>query len=661
MGKIVKEGFRSQFLTPPQLTSHPENSTLPRDPILRQATLNQVEVLLEKNVIQEVSHPASPGFYSRFFIVPKKDPGKWRAILDLSQLNKYISKEKFKMETAENIRSLIKKGNWTASLDLSDAYHHIPIHKHFQKFLRFKINNKIYQYQALPMGLTDSARVFTKVIQEIKRFLQREGICLFQYLDDWLVQGKSQEVVHRHMARVLEVTQSLGFMVNVEKSDLDPRQRFTFLGYRYDLEKATITPVENRLIKLRTTLTPFLDHTQLPAKDWQVAIGMLVSLEKLVPRGLLRLRALQMNLSEFWDQSTGCVNQLIPVSEETKRAVQWWLEDRNVLAGSPLHAATPEARIFTDASTKGWGGHLEHPQLHVSGVWNTEDQSLHTNVKELLAVLYTLRGLQKWVENKTVLVTTDNTTVVAYINRQGGTRSHTMLTVTKRLFAWAETHETQIICRHIPGRLNVIADGLSRTGQVKPTEWKLEPRIVRALWLHWEKPLLDLFATRQNAQLPLFVSPVPDEQAMAVDALSIPWTNLYAYAFPPTAILAKVLQKLSQETDCMLILIAPNWPRQQWFTQLLELSIDHPLRLPSSQKLLRQPQTHTFHKTPEIFKFHAWKLSSSKEKREAFRQKYLNGSPAHRKIPLSRCTKASGEGFVIGVSDGMKIHSTPMW
>ena len=41
---------------------------------------------------------------------------------------------------------------------------------------------------------------------------------------------------------------------------------------------------------------------------------------------------------------------------------------------------------------------------------------------------------------------------------------------------------------------------------------------------------------RFNRKLPLFVSPVPDPMASAVDALSLPWENLDAYAFPATAI-----------------------------------------------------------------------------------------------------------------------------
>ena len=114
-----------------------------------EALLRQVQELLEKGVIERVANASSPGFYSRFFVVPKREPGKWRAILDLSVLNNFIRKEKFKMETVEAIRSQLKVGEFVASIDLSDAYHHVPIHPKCRKFLRFVVEGQQFQYRAL--------------------------------------------------------------------------------------------------------------------------------------------------------------------------------------------------------------------------------------------------------------------------------------------------------------------------------------------------------------------------------------------------------------------------------------------------------------------------------------------------------------------------------
>ena len=67
---------------------------------------------------------------------------------------------------------------------------------------------------------------------------------------------------------------------------------------------------------------------------------------------------------------------------------------------------------------------------------------------------------------------------------------------------------------------------------------------------------MDLFATRFNNKLPQFVSPVPKSQAWAVDALSLSWEDLDPYAFPPAAILVKVVEKLKDYRSNRIILIA---------------------------------------------------------------------------------------------------------
>ena len=67
---------------------------------------------------------------------------------------------------------------------------------------------------------------------------------------------------------------------------------------------------------------------------------------------------------------------------------------------------------------------------------------------------------------------------------------------------------------------------------------------------------VDLFATRFNHKLPLYVSPVPGSHALAVDALSMNWNLLHAYAFPPTILIPSILAKIRQ-SQCRIVLIAP--------------------------------------------------------------------------------------------------------
>ena len=65
----------------------------------------------------------------------------------------------------------------------------------------------------------------------------------------------------------------------------------------------------------------------------------------------------------------------------------------------------------------------------------------------------------------------------------------------------------------LPGCLNVMADLLSRSNQVESTEWSLHPQVFKQICHKWFTPHVDLFATRLNHKVPLYVSPVPDQNA----------------------------------------------------------------------------------------------------------------------------------------------------
>ena len=56
------------------------------------------------------------------------------------------------------------------------------------------------------------------------------------------------------------------------------------------------------------------------------------------------------------------------------------------------------------------------------GSWSLPESKLHINYLELKAVLLALKEFQALCTN-TVLIATDNTTVVAYINKEGGMKS----------------------------------------------------------------------------------------------------------------------------------------------------------------------------------------------------------------------------------------------
>ncbi len=90
-----------------------------------------------------------------------------------------------------------------------------------------------------------------------------------------------------------------------------------------------------------------------------------------------------------------------------------------------------------------------------------------------------------------VLVRTDNTAVVSYINHQGG-----LYRLAHQILVWSQDKLLSLRAVHIPGHLNMGADILSRQG-LRPGEWMLYPEVVKQIWRVFGQAQVDLFATRQ--------------------------------------------------------------------------------------------------------------------------------------------------------------------
>ena len=110
--------------------------------------------------------------------------------------------------------------------------------------------------------------------------------------------------------------------------------------------------------------------------------------------------------------------------------LRWWLEESNVLPGQPLHPLKHALQIFTDASKEGWGAHLN--KRTARRTWSLPESKLHINHFGLKAVFLALKDL---CCNNIVLVATDNTTVVAYINKEGGMKSDSLCVLLWRILS----------------------------------------------------------------------------------------------------------------------------------------------------------------------------------------------------------------------------------
>ncbi len=610
--RTIKYGLTWDWVhqCPPPLSRHSIECGQVRPellPLYREAIHND----LQDGFIEVVPDTVSLGFYSRYWLKVKPDTDsegklKYRRLLDLSFLNKYIDNDTFTMETAETIRSVIEIGEYTTSIDYQDAYFHILINKRFRKYLRFAFEGVTYQLRVLPQGANISPRVFTAIIAPIKQFCHLREIKLYQYLDDWLVRHKIPCILKEHTGFVINIAEHCGFVRSVSKCDLVPKQVFKFLGYMFDTIRGLVTPPENRWVKLDPAIKSFMKSAFQTGHEWQKLIGILVALSKLVPLGMCRLRPIQTHFQFFWNPAYSPPSQLVPVSQTVKHHLRWWKDRRNLLQGVPFRKPKPEVHVYTDASDFGWGAHVENQSAQ--GYWSADNVHLHINCKELLAVYLALVQFTPLLQGRSVLIMTDNTSVVGYINKEGGTVSQNLCNIAMRIYQWASYHSVVISARHIAGILNIWADRLSRFKGLAALEWAINQTILTHIWQLWGTPQLDLFATWLNNRLPVYVSQIPDPQAIAVDAFSILWNDLFIYAFPPYRLLNKTLFKFRQEGSTM-ILIAPLSTEQSWYPELLDLLARDPLSLPDIPNLLSQQGQIC----GNVHKLHAWFLSTERK------------------------------------------------
>ena len=174
-------------------------------------------------------------------------------------------------------------------MDLKDSYFQIPVHRSSRKWLRFMSDGTVHQFKVLCFGLSTAPQVFTRVFAAVSAWAHSHGVGLLLYLDDWLVLASSETRARQHVRELLSLCNSLGIVINEEKSDLIPSQSVEYLGMTIDTVAARAFPTLARVERFLSVARQFLTRSDPPAQLWQVLLGHMSSLEKLVPHGRLRM------------------------------------------------------------------------------------------------------------------------------------------------------------------------------------------------------------------------------------------------------------------------------------------------------------------------------------------------------------------------------------
>ena len=602
---MIRDGFYLKF------TRHPPTTRRGRDLPASQDLSAAIAKLWDKRAIELVSDNC-PGFFSPLFTIPKRDGGV-RPVFNLRKLNEFIHAPHFKMETMTQVLNLVHLGDFMTSIDLSDAFLHIKMHQHSRKYLRFRWNNRTYQFRTAPFGLSIVPWFFTRLTKPILKWARERGIRVSAYLDDWIVLASSYQQARDHTQQLMNMLTSLGWLINTKKSVSEPTQVIQHLGFSMDTRQMNVKIPGKKLRDLRKSIQSILMMPmQTPRTIHSLtmrirATALAVFPTRLYTQKLMHFKNQYVQSPRQWDQPQSlppdCLDEL-----------RWWHRNISTWNGLSWIQPKPTCTLFVDASDEGWGAVLD--QMTIQQRWTADEKTHSINWRELQAVFQAIRAFPQ-LRNVSILIRTDNISAMTYINKQGGTRSLPLSDLAGRLWRFCLRKRIRLTAQHIPGIENSAADRASRFFQKLPS-WQLTPATFQLIQSHFGINDVDLFADALTHLLPRYVSWQHDPNALATDAFSISWTTFQnPLIHPPWGLISRCLAKLREDQVQCATVIVPHWTSAIWYTQLTMLALRPPIIL--------QPQTCIRTLIPgclspwesKNWKLAAWQLSGAASRQAA--------------------------------------------
>ena len=531
------QGCPIPFTHKPDLT--PQHS--PKFSERESRLITQEVEMLKKGAITQVT-PITNQFVGHIFLREKKDGGQ-RPVFNLKRLNTAVEYKHFKMEGLQMMKTVIQQGDWLIKLDLKDAYFCVAMNAHHKKYLRFKWQETLYEFQCLPFGLGSAPRDFTKLLKPVIAFLRRLGMRLIIYLDDILIMNQREQELLQDGKTTVNLLEHLGFIINVKKSIPIPQKKLEFLGMMIDSETMMMSLPERKVTQVTEKCTQLLKNQSCTIQELAELIGTLSSTMMAILPAPLQYRHLQMlKTKELMKSQT--YSSSLQLTTQCKQELRWWLLHLKHVNGRTIISSHPDLVIETDACLQGWGATTG--SRTVRGHWTEAERIEPINALEMRAVWLALQAFTKQEKYNHVHIRTDNVTTVSYINKKGGTKSDRLVTIAKDLWNFCLKEEMIITAEYLPGRNNTVADALSRENP-DSSDWKLEETIFHMIDQSLGPCKIDLFASRTNRQMQTFISWGTDPEAVGSDALKISWKKQLGYAFPPFCLIGRCLEKVRKE------------------------------------------------------------------------------------------------------------------
>ena len=201
--------------------------------------------LLSKGAMRQIPKSQAK-FVFRLFTVPKKSGGL-RPAINLKPLNQFLHLQTFKMKGLSDLKVILEPNDFTITVDLSDAYMTLPIDEESRNYLCFQFQDQMFQFCVLPFGLNDAPRAFTKTLKHPVRILRSLGFKTLVCVDDIIPAASTRKRFIYQGQILIKTLENLGFVINMEKSNLAPSQMVLSLGFIVGSKKMSFSLPDSKI------------------------------------------------------------------------------------------------------------------------------------------------------------------------------------------------------------------------------------------------------------------------------------------------------------------------------------------------------------------------------------------------------------------------------
>ena len=261
-------------------------------------------------------------------------------------------------------------------------------------------------------------------------YLRERGIRLIIYLDDILIMCHSIIEAQQHRDLVIRLLESLGFIVNLEKSVLNPSQIMEYLGMVVNSINMSLS-LPDLKVSYITTLCQVLFKPKVSLREIFSLLGNLSWAIPSIPFAQMHYRDIQNCHIRQLHWANKNFQKEIVLSEDARKDLSWWILNLKSVNGKCFFSDAPELEIYSDASLSGWGAFCDG--VRTGGPWTKADKGKHINELEVMAAFFALKSFASLSRKIAIRIFIDNTTAICYINKGGGTLLRVTLLVAWRL------------------------------------------------------------------------------------------------------------------------------------------------------------------------------------------------------------------------------------